>query len=206
MSNAPPSTGPLKRASLRKLLRDDTVMVILDGRHPGVVLPEWLRAEPQVCLDLGYDMPIPIPDLELHEAHIQATLSFSRRPFRCVIPWEAVYALRPHRSDEGMLWPHDVPPELLSGAEAPEGRTAAKRNAPAAGRPRGARATTSGAASPSPAPRGDRAHPAWLQLVPDEQQAWADDGSATAQGGTVSEPPIVPPPPSPTRPALRLVK
>jgi hypothetical protein len=69
-----------------------------------------------LVLQVGLDMPIPIPDLRVDEAGIFGTLSFSRTPFACNVPWNAVFALV---GDEGrgMVWPESMPAEIVAEVE-----------------------------------------------------------------------------------------
>ncbi len=106
MSKLPP-----KDEVLLELLRHGSVFVHLDPRLEGVTVPAWLAEQPQLVLQLGYDLPIPIDDLEVDAQGWRATLSFNRSPFLCTVPWAAVFAL----VDEeglGMLWPDSLPEEL----------------------------------------------------------------------------------------------
>ena len=43
-----------------------------------------------VLFEYGLDLPIPIPDLKITDAGIEATLSFSREPHSTFVPWDAV--------------------------------------------------------------------------------------------------------------------
>jgi hypothetical protein len=97
-----------KKELLVQLLSEGHVFVQLDGRADGVELPDFLRGDPAVVLQLGYDMPVPIPDLAVDDAGIVATLSFRRTPHRCVVPWAAVYGMG---DGEGrrMVFPESVP-------------------------------------------------------------------------------------------------
>ena len=69
-------------------------------------------------LQYGYDLAISIPDLEVDEHGVRATLSFSRTPHMTVIPWTAVYAIA-SVDGRGVLYPEDVPGDVsvMSGAE-----------------------------------------------------------------------------------------
>lgn len=58
---------------------------------PESVLPEEGEAR---VLSYGLDMPVPIPDLEITDAGISATLSFSRSPRKTFVPWDAVVGVR----------------------------------------------------------------------------------------------------------------
>jgi hypothetical protein len=64
---------------------------ILDQHFPGLVVPDHVRdLHPLLVLVYDVDPIIPIPDLDLGELGISATLSFDRRPYRTFVPWEAI--------------------------------------------------------------------------------------------------------------------
>ena len=102
------SAAPTKQELLLALLERASAFVQLDGRAAGVVLPEWLRADVSVVLQLGYDLAVPIHDLEIDEASIRCTLSFRRTPFACVIPWTAIYGMADPEG-RGAIFPESVP-------------------------------------------------------------------------------------------------
>ena len=87
----------------------------LDPRAEGVVVPAWFKRQPQLVLQVGLNMPVPIPDLRIDEDGMSCTLSFNRSPFFCVIPWSSAYAMV-GEDGRGMVWPDDVPPEVASQA------------------------------------------------------------------------------------------
>lgn len=91
----------------------DSVFVHVDSRRPGVRLPaSWLN-KPQVVLQFGRALVVPIPDLDVSSAGIRATLSFNRSPHSCFVPWAAVYAIISD-SGEGAAYVADIPEEVLS--------------------------------------------------------------------------------------------
>jgi len=112
------SDGPLpyKRDVANQLLRKGSLFIHLDPRVSDVVVPPWLRHQAQLVLQVGLDMPIPIPDLRVDENGIFGTLSFSRTPFACNVPWSAIFALV---GDEGrgMVWPESMPAEIVAEVE-----------------------------------------------------------------------------------------
>jgi len=112
------SDGPLpyKRDVANQLLRKGSLFIHLDPRVSDVVVPPWLRHQAQLVLQVGLDMPIPIPDLRVDEHGIFGTLSFSRTPFACNVPWTAIFALV---GDEGrgMVWPESMPAEIVAEVE-----------------------------------------------------------------------------------------
>lgn len=81
-----------------------------------MVVPVGFRKQPQLVLQVGLNMPVPIPDLHLDDDGISCTLSFSREAFRCVVPWSSVFAMV-GEDGRGMVWPDDVPAEVARQAQ-----------------------------------------------------------------------------------------
>ncbi len=109
---------PPKPDVMNALLQGPSVYVHLDPRRDGVVVPPWFKKQPQLVLQLGLNMAVPIPDLEVGAEGISCTLSFNRKPHWCAMPWNAVYALV-GEDGRGMIWPDDVPPELATEQRRP---------------------------------------------------------------------------------------
>jgi stringent starvation protein B len=123
---------PPKKEVALALLERSSVHVHLDPRVSGVVVPAWFKKQPQLVLQIGLNMPVPIPDLRLDEQGMSCTLSFNRTPFYCVVPWSGVYAMVGD-DGRGMVWPDDVPPEVANQARGREGEravTTTKRGGP----------------------------------------------------------------------------
>jgi len=87
------SERPSKRDAFLELLSSGWASLHLDARCPGVVVPAPFSSEGHLVLQYGRNMPIPIADLEVTDAGVSATLSFSRVPHRTYVPWDAVYAV-----------------------------------------------------------------------------------------------------------------
>lgn len=102
---------PPKKDVALALLEQATVLVHLDPRGDEVQVPAWFKRQPQLVLQIGLNMPKPIPDLSVDDAGISCTLSFSNTPHYCHLPWGSVYALI-GASGRGMVWPDDVPKEV----------------------------------------------------------------------------------------------
>lgn len=121
-----------KRTVFEQWLQDfSTVSVIIDPKHTSG-LPTCLQAEPQISLEYGLNMPIPIDDLKISEVGIDATLSFDRTPHAVFVPWDAVGAIYTSAGDI-VVWPTDAPedfvvpvPELATGTDGPSGLTEAE--------------------------------------------------------------------------------
>ena len=145
MSN--PERPPKPQAFLA-LLKEGWTSLHLDARRPGVIVPEGFRGEAHLVLQYGHDLPIPIPDLDVDEYGVRATLSFSRNPQLTMIPWSAVYAVV-STDGRGVLYEEDVPGDVSvmtasEASEAPPEELAAAEG----GTPRAARALRSIPAHP----------------------------------------------------------
>lgn len=108
---------PNKKEICEALLQGPWVFVHLDPRREGVMVPNWFKNQAQLVLQLGLNMAIPIPDLELGDEAITCTLSFSRQRHFCRLPWSSIYALLGD-DGRGMVWPEDVPPEVAAQSRA----------------------------------------------------------------------------------------
>lgn len=109
---------PPKKDVAMALLKGPSVYVHLDPRQDSVIVPKWFKKQPQLVLQVGMNMAVPIQDLELGEEGITCTLSFNRSPFWCCMPWSAIYALV-GEDGRGMIWPEDVPAELAAKQQKP---------------------------------------------------------------------------------------
>lgn len=137
---------PEKKDRLLSALDRGMVMIHLDARRPGVVVPPALRCEPHLRLNLSYRFEP--SDLSVGEWGLRSTLSFSGARFTVAIPWGSVFAITSHASREFWMFPEDMPPELTRAASTPPPRAVpAKPGAQLVGVPRDA-AGDDGQASP----------------------------------------------------------
>ncbi len=129
---SPTQPPPPKKDVALALLERSSISVHLDPRPTAVIVPPGFKKQPQLVLQVGLNMPVPIPDLRLDDDGMSCTLSFSRTPFFCVVPWSSVFAMVGEDA-RGAVWPDDVPVEVTRSAQerAPEG--AARRPAPTKG-------------------------------------------------------------------------
>ncbi len=105
--------SPPKKDVARALLLRGSLFVYLDPRRDGVRVPAWFGQQAQLVLQVGLDLPLPIPDLRVDDAGVYGTLSFNRAPFTCVVPWDAVFALMGD-DGKGFVWAEDMPPEVAA--------------------------------------------------------------------------------------------
>jgi hypothetical protein len=126
-----PSTQPQppKKEVALALLERSSVYVHLDPRQGAVIVPVWLKKQPQLVLQVGLNMPVPIPDLKVDDEGMSCTLSFNRAPFYCVVPWSSVFAMVGD-DGRGVVWPDDVPAEVARQAQVQAVEGAAQKEAP----------------------------------------------------------------------------
>jgi stringent starvation protein B len=214
-----PTTQPLppkKEVALALLERsnDKGIYVHLDPRHAAVVVPPWFKKQPQLVLQIGLNMAIPIPDLRLDDDGMSCTLSFNRSPFFCVVPWTSVFAIVGDDA-RGMVWPDDVPAEIsrhaspsqpqssqvsrplpgTSPVRAVEGPAKGKGSAARESKADGARTSTNGA--------GGKKHKkrAPLAAVSEAEPAKGKQGRPERVQSAAAAPPVVPVAPA-SKPAL----
>src|SRR6185295_6230730 len=117
------SERPSKQDAFLALLREGWTSLHLDARRPGVIVPSHLRGEAHLVLQYGYDLPISIPDLEIDDYGVRATLSFQRTPHLTVVPWSAVYVVACD-DGRGVLYQEDVPEDVsIIAARPPSDRS-----------------------------------------------------------------------------------
>jgi stringent starvation protein B len=99
--------SPEKKQTLLAFLSRGVAMVHLDARQAGVAVPEQFKSDAHLRLNLSYRYGL--PDFDVGDDQITATLSFAGRPFYCVLPWDAVFAVTSSGTAEGQVWPEDLP-------------------------------------------------------------------------------------------------
>ena len=110
-----PDERPTKRDAFLAFLGEGWVSIHLDARRSGVRIPDDLAGNRHLVLQYGRNMPIPIPDLDVTEQGVSATLSFSRTPYRTHVPWSSVYVVA-CTDGRGILYYEDVPQEVSLSA------------------------------------------------------------------------------------------
>src|SRR6185503_3225816 len=118
---------PSKQDAFLALLREGWTSLHLDARRAGVVVPVHLKGEGHLVLQYGRNLPIPIPDLQVDESGVSATLSFARAPHQTVVPWSAVYVIA-SEDGRGVLYNEDIPRDvsvIAAGADTSAGQPAA---------------------------------------------------------------------------------
>jgi len=158
---------PPKKEVALALLERSSIFVHLDPRQQAVVVPPWFKKQPQLVLQIGLNMPVPIPDLRLDEEGMSCTLSFNRAPFFCVVPWGSVFAMV-GEDGRGMVWPEDVPAEVARQAQMRAVDGAAKKETPRA-------------AAAEKEPKADGAKPKRVRAKRPSLAAVPEEGEAPAK-------------------------
>ena len=117
--------SPSKRQTLLQYLQRGVAMVHLDARRPGVVVPRQHADDAHLRLNLSFRYSI--PDFEIDDRRIQATLSFAGAPFQCILPWESIFGITSHAGD-GQVWPEDLPTEVMQTLATRKDRPAPPRS------------------------------------------------------------------------------
>lgn len=104
--------NPDKKTRLLAALDRGMTMIHLDARRPGVAVPEHLKSEAHLLLNLSYRFTP--PDLTVSEWGVRQTLTFGGASFQVAVPWSALYAISSHATKEFYMYPDDMPPELLA--------------------------------------------------------------------------------------------
>ncbi len=126
--------GPEKKAQLLAALDKGMVMIHLDARRPGVLVPPSLRTESHLRLNLSYRFDP--PDLTVGEWGVRCTLSFSGSRFKVAVPWSALFAITSHVSKEFWMYPDDMPAELIQQTMVTSKVPMPEQPEPAGARPR----------------------------------------------------------------------
>ncbi|HEX7668180.1 MAG TPA: ClpXP protease specificity-enhancing factor SspB [Polyangiaceae bacterium] len=104
---------PPKKEVMLALLERSSVFIHLDPRKDEVRVPPWFKKQPQLVLQVGLNMAVRIPDLDVGDDAVSCTLSFNRSPVFCYMPWSSVFALVAD-DGKGMIWPNDIPKEVAA--------------------------------------------------------------------------------------------
>jgi stringent starvation protein B len=121
-----------KKDRLLAALEKGMVMIHLDARRPGVLVPSSLRNEAHLRLNLSYRFDP--PDLSVGEWGVRSTLSFSGSRFTVAVPWSALFAVTSQVTREFWMYPDDMPPELQRMVQQDEAGAAPPRGEPQSAR------------------------------------------------------------------------
>lgn len=131
----------------------------LNSRHPGVVIPEFIRErfKEHLIIDLDPAWPLNL-DFDAHDG-VFADLAFAGQVTRCTFPWRSIFAVVDRATDRGVVLEDNMPTQIRQ-LLASQGRTASLRpvqNAPGVGddppaEPRPMAVAVAAAPEPAPEP------------------------------------------------------
>lgn len=201
-----PISQPYKKQLLLDMLEEGMVMLHLDARHPDVQIPDFLKDDFQLRLNLSYRFAD--VNLSVDNESIHAVLSFQRTPFACVLPLQAVWGVS-SQDTKLQIFPQDLPEELtewfLALAQISEHREESEQEvstpenvhplrprATSASSPNNIAATspkheTEGTSTSSPTPTTSAPKRPALQLVVDNTKDTTTDASTPAKESRIRE-------------------
>ena len=97
-----------KSRSLEKFLCEEFVLVHINPQHAEVVLPDYLRTQSTVTLKLSHHFR---GQLTINREQVMAELSFKGSLTRCVIPFDAIWAMTSLKGEK-LFWPEAAHEEV----------------------------------------------------------------------------------------------
>ena len=91
------------------LLEEGDAMVCLDARLPEVDVPQNQKSNSSLNLVFNLNFRRPI---DINEDAISATLAFNGRPYKCYLPFEAVWAIYDPNMKNGQVWEESIPSDM----------------------------------------------------------------------------------------------
>lgn len=116
-----------KKDQLERLLEKGIVMVFVDARRKNVEVPAQYRGNLQLPLNVSYTYQI--PDFKVLDDRIEVSLTFADGEFFCRLPFDALYVYTSQIAGESVVFPEDVPPELIH-TMAPAPKSSDKKSRP----------------------------------------------------------------------------
>ncbi len=104
---------PDKREVVDELLVSGAVLVHVDACSPDVCVPDRFRTDAKLVLRFGYSLSPSVPDLVVDDDGMRGTLTFGGVPHHCVLPWCSIYAVVSDTNSRGLVWPDDVPDDVI---------------------------------------------------------------------------------------------
>jgi stringent starvation protein B len=91
------------------LLEEGDAMVCLDARHEDVDVPASQKNNSSLNLifNLSFRQPI-----EITEEGIYSSLAFNGRPYKCSLPFDAVWAIYDPNMKNGQVWEESIPEDM----------------------------------------------------------------------------------------------
>ena len=115
-----------KQDFLNNMLAQGDAMVCIDARQPDVQVPKAHKTNPMLNLVFSLNFRRPF---EVLEDGIYGSLSFGSRPYKCVIPFTAVWAIYEPDTEKGRVWEASIPEDIDWGdrVKTPAGNSSSKK-------------------------------------------------------------------------------
>jgi stringent starvation protein B len=91
------------------LLEEGDAMVCLDARHAEVDVPSSHKNNSSLNLVFNLNFRNPI---DITEEGIFASLAFNGRPYKCSLPFDAVWAVYDPNMKNGQVWEESIPKDM----------------------------------------------------------------------------------------------
>lgn len=91
------------------LLEQGDAMVCLDARREDVDVPESQKNNSSLNLVFNLNFRHP---MDILEEGIFATLAFNGRPYKCTLPFDAVWAIYDPNMTNGQVWEESIPADM----------------------------------------------------------------------------------------------
>lgn len=101
-----------KKAEIERLLGEGLMSCFIDSRRDDVDVPSQHKDNIQLILNFSYLFQV--PDFQLTETQIEASLSFGPQVYFCQIPYDSIYVISSQITQETLIFPESVPSELLN--------------------------------------------------------------------------------------------
>jgi len=98
-----------KQVTINKLLDEEYVLVHLNPKTSGLVVPDYLLHDPSVTLKLSRYFR---GELDVQEDEIVAELLFSGSYSTCKIPYTAIWGCTSQKG-KNIIWPESTPDDVL---------------------------------------------------------------------------------------------
>lgn len=100
---------------LASMMEFGLVGVHLDATQKDVDVPPQFKNQKHLLLNLSFRFAH--ADIELGASKVAATLTFGATPYRCKLPYRAIFILQSAVTGEMAVYAENMPPELLAMAE-----------------------------------------------------------------------------------------
>ncbi len=99
-----------KKRCIEELLAKGLIFIHVDLGNTEVVIPDFLRKEPALTLQISYTFQAP---LNILEDRIEADLKFQGTYEHCVIPFESLWGVSLEESNEEYYWIEEMSETLM---------------------------------------------------------------------------------------------